>query len=81
MNSNHGPNIKYIGRAEHDRAKRKVLKANGPIESVNVGGGTIELPDADFQINKRLFYHSDARRIARLFPHLYKIVVPKSKRS
>ena len=70
-------NIKFCGRRVFDKAKRKVVTPNDPIERFSDRGELIELPPAAFQINRRLFYHSDARRIVRSFPHLYKLVKPK----
>lgn len=72
------PNIKFIGRRTWDRDKKKVLKDPQPIEKITIGRRTIELPAADFQKGRRLFYHSDAREIARRFPKLYKLVQNKN---
>lgn len=70
--ANPAPNIKFCGRNEYDRQKRKVIRANDPIEAFRSGDAEIKLPPADFQKRRRLFYHESAALIARLFPHLYK---------
>lgn len=71
-------NIKFVGRQTWDKHRRKVLKDPQPIERITGGDGVIDLPPADFQISRRLFYHKAARLIVRRFPHLYKNVISKT---
>lgn len=71
------PNIKFVGRAEYDKAKGKILVDNAPIDRFSDGGELFELPPADFQKRRRMFYHEAAARIAATFPNLYKIILPK----
>ena len=73
------PNIKFCGRSEMDREKRKVTKAADPLERFSVAGEIIKLPPGDFQKRRRLFYHESADIIAATFPNLYKLVSPKGK--
>lgn len=67
-------NIKFTGRDELDKRKRKVLRRNDPIENFTIPGGSIELPPADFQKRDRLFYHESAAIIVAAFPQLYKLI-------
>lgn len=71
------PNIKFVGRDEYDKAKRKILREAAPIDRFSDGGEMFLLPPADFQKRRRLFYHESAARIAATFPTLYKLVRPK----
>lgn len=72
------PNMKYCGRPIYsDASKRKIEKANDPIESYSNAGTIVNLPPADFQKRRRLFYHQSAAEICRLFPGLYKLVIRK----
>jgi len=71
------PNIKFVGRREFDKAKRKVLYDPQPIETVSFAGRVVKLPPADWQKRNRLFYHIGAVDIVAAFPHLYKIVRTK----
>ena len=64
-----GPNIKFSGR------RRPGSAAPAPLERIHFHGRVIELPAADTQKRKRLFYHADAALISKLFPHLYKNVI------
>lgn len=73
------PNVKFVGRAEYDKGKRKILKPNDPIERFSDAGELFLLPPADFQKRRRLFYHESAARIAATFPTLYKLVRQRSK--
>lgn len=68
------PNIKFAGLDVWDKAKRKVIREIRPIESFQLSGQAINLPSADSQKAKRLFYHEAADQIVRSFPHLYKRV-------
>lgn len=70
-------NIKYTGRPRWDKGKRKRLDYNAPIEQFSDCGRVVELPSPSFQERRRLFYHSEAALIVRLFPHLYKLVRQK----
>ncbi len=71
-------NIKYIGRVEYfDKSKRKVERENAPVDRFSDAGTLVELPPADFQKRRRLFYHESAARIAATFPNLYKLVISK----
>lgn len=70
----HCPNIKFCGRPTYDRAKKKILNDPQPVESIRFGNETVTLPAAEFQKAKRLFFHTEAGRIIRAFPHLYKRV-------
>lgn len=71
------PNIKYTGRPRWDKGKKKRLDYNAPIEQFSDRGRVVELPSPSFQDRRRLFYHSEAALIVRLFPHLYKLVRQK----
>jgi hypothetical protein len=71
-------NIKFCGRVEYDREKRKVVRPNDPIESFQFEGRSVELPSAAFQKRTRLFYHKSAGTIAAIFPNLYKLVRKRS---
>lgn len=70
-------NIKFVGRDEYDKAKRKILRETAPIDRFSDAGKLILLPPADFQKRRRLFYHESAALIAATFPNLYKLVLPK----
>lgn len=72
------PNIKFVGRPEYDKGKRKIQRPNDPIERFSDGGNLVKLPPADFQKRRRLFYHEAAALIAATFPNLYKTVKPRS---
>lgn len=72
-------NIKFIGRPLFAPGKRKILNDPQPIESVSFAGEIVNLPSADFQKGRRLFYHSRAGEIVAAFPHLYKIVRQKGR--
>lgn len=70
-------NIKFIGRKVFDKTKRKILSDPSPIDRYSAAGDVVKLPPADWQKANRLFYHERAAEIARLFPHLYKVVKSK----
>lgn len=71
------PNIKFIGKTYYSPGKRKVLRRDEPV--TKIFGTGIELPNASDQKRARKFYHPDAKKIVRLFPHLYKNLVKKGK--
>ena len=71
-------NIKFAGRPEMDKGKRKILRPNDPIELYSDAGRIVRLPPADFQKRVRLFYHEAAGEIVAAFPHLYKRIRPKN---
>lgn len=71
------PNIKFIGKTYYTPGKRKVLRTDAPV--TKIFGTGIELPNASDQKRARKFYHPDAKKIVRLFPHLYKNLVKKGK--
>ncbi len=71
-------NIKYSGRPEMDKGKRKIVRPNDPIELYSDAGRIVRLPSADFQKRVRLFYHEAAGEIVAAFPHLYKRIRPKN---
>lgn len=66
-------NIKYYGRGVWDRETGKIFWPE-PIETISCAGQIINLPDRDFQKQRRLFYHESAAVIAAMFPGLYKLV-------
>lgn len=70
-------NLKFVGRREFDRHKRKVVNPNDPVESISISGRIIALPAAETQKANRMFYHEDAAEIANAFPHLYRMIQPK----
>lgn len=69
------PNIKFIGRGRWNPGKTKRSPAPDPIENFRDGDDEVDLPPAEFQISRRLFYHNDAGRIVRLFPQKYKRII------
>jgi hypothetical protein len=72
-------NIKFVGRPVYDAGKRKRLDNIEPIERYSDRGEVIELPAAELQKNRRVFYHPKAADIVGAFPHLYKTVTSKNK--
>jgi len=65
-------NIRFVGRKTEVNGKE--IAATPPKE-INNGMKHYELPDAEAQIAG--FYHEDAAKIVRLFPQMFKLVLPK----